>query len=95
MNAIALPAEFAEVASICTATEVEIGGRSVLGIEDARTLHAGLGVGRDYTNWIKGRIAKYGFKEGEDYEVAQDLRSPNPANAKSRPQVAHIYRIRL
>lgn len=69
MNAIALPSEFSEVASICTATDVVIGGRTVLGIEDARALHAGLGVGRDYTSWIKGRISKYGFTDNVDYQT--------------------------
>ncbi len=34
---------------------------------NARDLHAALGVGRDFSNWIKGRIAKYCFKSGVDY----------------------------
>lgn len=36
-------------------------------IVDARELHEGLKVGRDFTNWIKERIQKYGFVENEDY----------------------------
>lgn len=36
---------------------------------DARDLHAFLEVRWDFTTWIKRRIAKYGFVEGEDYEV--------------------------
>jgi phage anti-repressor protein len=39
----------------------------------ARDLHGILEVGRDFSNWIKDRIEKYGFAEGEDY-------SPNLAN---------------
>ena len=34
---------------------------------NARELHSFLKVGRDYTNWIKGRIEKYGFVENQDY----------------------------
>lgn len=34
---------------------------------DARDLHTFLGVGRDFSNWIKGRIEQYGFVEGEDF----------------------------
>ncbi len=34
---------------------------------DARRLHDFLGVGRDFSNWIKGRIQEYGFVEGGDY----------------------------
>lgn len=36
---------------------------------DGRTLHGVLGVRRDFSNWIKGRISKYGFVQGQDFEV--------------------------
>jgi len=54
-----LPAEFVKISTICKATEVVIGGRTVMGIADARYLHEGLGVGRDCSTWINDRIAKY------------------------------------
>jgi phage anti-repressor protein len=47
---------------------------------DARPLHAWLGVGRDFSNWIKGRIDTYGFVEGEDFVT--ESRSPNRASGK-------------
>ena len=34
---------------------------------NARDLHAFLAVGRDFTSWIKERIAEYGFTDGEDF----------------------------
>lgn len=34
-----------------------------------RELHEFLGVGRDFTTWIKGRIAKYDFIEDADFTV--------------------------
>lgn len=34
---------------------------------NARDLHNFLEVGRDFSNWIKDRIKKYGFVEGEDF----------------------------
>lgn len=39
------------------------------GIEtvDARELHEFLRVGKDFSNWIKDRVAKYGFTDGEDF----------------------------
>lgn len=46
---------------------------------NARDLHAALQVGRDFSNWIKGRIDEYGFIEGVDFLV---IDSPNPANQK-------------
>lgn len=43
-----------------------IGGETIQTC-NARELHASLGVGRDFSNWIKGRIEKYGFTENVDY----------------------------
>ncbi|NMH72816.1 hypothetical protein HF078_07015 [Bacillus sp. RO2] len=34
---------------------------------NARDLHTQLVIGKDFTTWIKDRIHKYGFLEGEDY----------------------------
>jgi phage anti-repressor protein len=55
---------------------------------DARTLHTFMVVLRDFSNWIKGRIRKYGFIEGVDFitisrspDLASgNLDSPNRAN---------------
>jgi phage anti-repressor protein len=35
----------------------------------ARVLHSNLGVGREFSAWITGRIKKYGFVEHTDYEI--------------------------
>lgn len=44
---------------------------------NARDLHTFLEVRRDFTTWIKQRIAKYGFVEGEDYGgFRQNWRKP-------------------
>jgi phage anti-repressor protein len=43
-----------------------IAGKQVQAI-DLRELHGNLEVGRDFSNWIKGRITQYGFVEGRDY----------------------------
>lgn len=45
---------------------------------NARDLHAFLEVGRDFSNWIKARIERYGFVEGVDYVC-----SPNRARKKT------------
>ena len=42
---------------------------------NARELHAFLDVGRDFSSWIKDRIAKYGFVEDEDYVCLTNLSS--------------------
>lgn len=38
---------------------------------DARTLHTFMQVKRDFSNWIKGRIRKFGFVANEDYLLAK------------------------
>lgn len=40
----------------------------------ARKLHEFLGVGRDFSSWIKARIQQYGFIENQDYIITR--RSP-------------------
>ncbi len=54
---------------------------------NARELWQALGVGKDFSNWIKDRIEKYGFKEGIDF---------SPVLAKSsggRPATEYILRL--
>jgi len=48
----------------------------------ARDLHSVLGVGRDFTTWIKGRIKKYGFEEEVDFIIVK-LDSPNRGGSKN------------
>ena len=36
---------------------------------DARILYKELGVGKKFTDWIKGKIKKYEFINGEDYKL--------------------------
>jgi phage anti-repressor protein len=37
---------------------------------NARELHELLGVGRDFSNWIKARIEKYNFVENQDFIIS-------------------------
>lgn len=46
--------------------QTTIGGNLIETV-NARELHEFLEVGRDFTNWIKGRIEQYGFSEGQDF----------------------------
>ena len=62
---------------------------------DARALHTFLQVGKDFSTWIKDRIKKYGFVEGEDFVFIEVLSSPNLVSSKSRPQVMSDYRLTL
>ncbi|HBC1013484.1 TPA: antA/AntB antirepressor family protein, partial [Escherichia coli] len=36
---------------------------------NARDLHEFLGVGKDFSNWIRSRIAEYEFVENQDYAL--------------------------
>ena len=42
---------------------------------NARDLYEFLGVGRDFSTWLKGRIAKFGFQENLDFVCSPDLGS--------------------
>lgn len=52
-------------------TLIPIASRLLKGIPtetvSAKRLHEFLGVGRDFSNWIKGRIQSYNFESGIDY----------------------------
>ncbi|WP_336717568.1 antA/AntB antirepressor family protein [Asaia bogorensis] len=93
MNAnLPVPVEFSAIATICVATEGTIGGRKCLTV-DCRALHAGLKVGKDFSTWIKGRIEKYEFTDGMDFETFDDLSSPDLGSSKSRAQQTKEYRL--
>lgn len=62
---------------------------------NARELHSFLGVGRDFSNWIKNRIKQYCFINNEDYICVENLSSPKRASAKSRVQKINDYLITL
>lgn len=70
-------------------------GDSVVQTVNARDLHAFLGVGRDFSNWVKDRIAAYAFNEHSDFEIFEDLSSPNLVSAKSRAQTTKEYALTL
>jgi phage anti-repressor protein len=57
---------------------------------DARALHAFMEVKRDFTNWVKGRIRKFGFVEGVDYLLANSgdqVLAKVGANLGGRPAI--------
>ena len=56
-------------------------GTEVIQTVNARELHGFLGNGKQYADWIRERIAKYGFQDGVDYTTL--LVSPD-SEAKGR-----------
>lgn len=62
---------------------IERGGVQVI---SAKELHRMLGVGKFFGNWLKERVGRYKFVEGEDYWPCEDQRGfdlPNLANQKT------------
>lgn len=55
-----------DFAAIVPVIAGQIGGRES-NIVSAKALHKVLGVGRDFSNWIKDRIDEYGFTSAIDY----------------------------
>ncbi|ELO3636700.1 antA/AntB antirepressor family protein [Salmonella enterica] len=83
-----------DFANIVPVVPGQIGGRET-GTVSARALHRALGIGRDFTSWIKGRIEQYGFIAGTDYVRVENLSSPKRGSAKIRQQVEHDYLLTL
>ena len=61
---------------------IEVTQRDGEALVNARNLHESLRVGRDFSNWIKNRIEKYGFVENEDFFKYEDLNVPNLVGSK-------------
>lgn len=57
-----------DFASIVPVISGQIGGRET-NVVSAKALHKTLGVGNDFSTWIKLRIDEYGFTQGVDYMV--------------------------
>lgn len=83
-----------DFAAIVPVISGQIGGRDT-NIASAKALHRAMGVGRDFTTWIKGRISQYGFVVGVDYVTVENLTSPVPGSAKIRQQIEHDYLLSL
>jgi len=62
---------------------------------DARNLHGFMLVLRDFSDWIKGRIRKFGFVDGVDFITVKNLSSPDLGSAKSRAQTLIDYHLTL
>ena len=56
-------------------------GNITANVCDARTLHAFLDVGKDFSSWLKGRIDKYKFQEGQDFMQVVDSSAPQNGGA--------------
>ena len=74
--------------------QAEIGG-VMTNACDARTLHKFLEVARDFSTWIKDRIAEYGFTIEQDYTCIESLSSPKSGSTKARPQKLIDYHLAL
>lgn len=54
---------------------------------NARDLHRFLGVGKDFSNWIRDRVAAYNFLEGQDFTVFADF-GENPQGGRPSKEYA-------
>ncbi|SEQ19384.1 antA/AntB antirepressor family protein [Giesbergeria anulus] len=70
-------------------------GGEVIQLCCARALHSFMSVKRDFTTWIKGRIAKFGFVVNEDFITVENLSSPDLVSSKARAQKLTDYHLTL
>lgn len=62
---------------------------------NARELHAFLGIGRDFSTWIKHQINEYKFSPGMDFVTVEGLSAPSSGSAKARPQRTVEYALTI
>lgn len=60
-------------------------------IVSARDLHEYLGVGRDFTTWIKERIEKYQFEENTDFTIVSSFHQNGGKGG--RPKTDYVLRL--
>jgi anti-repressor protein len=70
-------------------------GQEVKQTVNARDLHQFLEVGRDFSNWIKGRINRFGFIKDVDYVIGENVSSPVLVSSKNKAHEAIDYFITL
>ncbi|WMT47852.1 MAG: antA/AntB antirepressor family protein [Acidithiobacillus caldus] len=68
----------------------EIGGEEVF-VVNARDLHRFLGVGKDFSNWIKNRIQVFGLDESKDFVRERNLIFTSSGHQKARRQYVFDY----
>lgn len=66
MSSLAVQTPFVQASTLVNVFYAVIDGINQLAV-DARELHKFLKVGRDFSNWIKGRISEYKFSENLDF----------------------------
>ncbi|MFU2024669.1 antA/AntB antirepressor family protein [Bordetella avium] len=80
--------------SLITINQANLNGAPVQTV-NARDLHAFLEIGKDFSTWIKDRIAQYEFLENQDYVIAQELSSPKSGSSMARTQRTTEYHLTL
>lgn len=68
-----------------------IDGHITIETVNARNIHSFLGVGRDFSTWIRDRIEQFGFLEEVDFHIVRNLSTPETGSAKARPQSTVDY----
>lgn len=91
MSAHSTKLDMSSLARLVPVAEVNVGG-ALVPTCNAREMHCYLEVKRDFSNWIKARIAKYGFQEAADYvtEVYAQNGGNQPTQTKGgRPAIEY------
>ncbi|MBE2896240.1 antA/AntB antirepressor family protein [Pasteurellaceae bacterium HPA106] len=77
------PAPSVDLVSMLAMQSYPVKDKLVQGV-NARNLHKALQVGRDYSNWIKGRIDEVGFLKEQDYITVQKTAIDTPKRANQK-----------
>lgn len=82
-NDIHVPEIISRLDELLPISSIERANRMIPTV-NARDLHRALGVGKDFSNWIKGRVDEYGFIEGQDFvKISNKFTTPKMAKLES------------
>ena len=84
-----LPQEIQRVTPLVNVFNAVIDGINQLAV-NARDLHKFLKVGRDFSNWIKGRISQYVFIENQDFILIRQNGRTNGKGGDRRSVEYHL-----
>jgi anti-repressor protein len=86
MNSIPVTSAAGNAQPLIPLLPITIDGAQVNAV-NARDLHRFLEVGKEFANWVKDRIDRYGFVENKDFEVFSDS-GKNPQGGRPAKEYA-------
>jgi len=93
-NSVETTGAIAQLSALVPTFQATIGGTPTTCC-DARTLHGYLGSAYQFSDWIKARIDKYGFEQGQDFECVSEKTETQRTDGQRSVSVRTDYHLTL